>query len=187
MLTASFRRRALFPAAEEAATTTTCGRCSIMNFNKRSISACCLATAAPDPVLPAALTAMFGHCRKSTSSPSASSMANVVGGSPGPHTAAKTLTSMFWSSYSSTWSSRISGLQGATEIRLHSASPHSRRTATSASLSRHTAASRVRDFTRCRRMPRSRASRRSAFHASAIGVDASSKYAASASAMSSST
>ena len=50
-----------------------------------------------------------------------------------------------------------------------------------------TAASRVSAFTRCCLTPRSSASRRSAFQASARGVDCSSRYAASASAITSST
>mmetsp|Transcript_13690 Transcript_13690/g.58485 ORF Transcript_13690/g.58485 Transcript_13690/m.58485 type:complete len:330 (+) Transcript_13690:2411-3400(+) len=182
--TASLSRRALFPAAADAATHTTCGRCSIINFNSRSRSACWRATAAPPDL--GARVAMFGHCKKSTSSPSASSMANVLGGSPGPQTAARTRTSTD-ASPTSAWSSRTSGRHGATATRRHSASPHSRLTCTRASRSMAMAASRVSALTRCCLMPRLIASRRSAFQASARGVDCSSRYAASASATISST
>ena len=126
---------------------------------------------------------MFGHPKKSTSSPSASSMAKVVGGSPGPHTAARTRTST--SSPSPNWSwSRTSGFHGASAMRRQSDSPHVLRISADASRSSAAAASRVSAGSSAALAPAS-ASFRSLFHASAISETSSMRYADSISLVSS--
>mmetsp|Transcript_13490 Transcript_13490/g.58979 ORF Transcript_13490/g.58979 Transcript_13490/m.58979 type:complete len:257 (-) Transcript_13490:1111-1881(-) len=150
-----------------------------MNWSSLSMSACLLVEAAPN--LPPA--AMLGHCKKSTSSPSASSMANVMGGSPGPHTAANTLTSTSSSAPNWSWS-RTSGFHGASATRRHSDSPQSLRISAAAARSRATAASRVSAGRSAALAPAS-ASRLSLFQASAISETSSMTYADSISLVSS--
>mmetsp|Transcript_16534 Transcript_16534/g.40691 ORF Transcript_16534/g.40691 Transcript_16534/m.40691 type:complete len:457 (-) Transcript_16534:3165-4535(-) len=191
--TASLRMRQASPDPPAAATTTTCGRCSIMNLSSRSRSTCCRLSAALPPALrpgsagapgrPPVRTAMLGASRKSTSSPAALSMVKVVGGFPSPYTAASTRTSTSSSAYSS--SARTSGRQGARAMRRQRESPHSLRTATRDSRSMASAASRVSPGARIRRTASRTTSLRSAFHASAISLTSSRQYAWSISEMSS--